>query len=165
MLYYATSSDFTDTFSPFSQLKANFGIATTVFNKLTFQFISEAGLTLGENENRALTFNVGGYGENFINNFIPFFGYDFAELEGNGFLKSGLTLRYEFIKKNYFSLAGNYARVDEDIFNEGRIFENTMSGYMVGYGLETFLGPVEVHHTWSPDHKENYWYFNVGFWF
>jgi NTE family protein len=165
MLYYATSSDFNNTFNPFSQLKANFGIATTVFNKLTFQFISEAGLTLGENENRALTFNVGGYGENFINNFIPFFGYDFAELEGNGFLKSGLTLRYEFIKKNYFSLAGNYARVDEDIFNEGRIFENTMSGYMVGYGLETFLGPVEVHHTWSPDHKENYWYFNVGFWF
>jgi len=165
MLYYATSSDFTDTFNPFSQLKANFGIAATIFNKLTFQFISEAGLTLGENENRALTFNVGGYGENFINNFIPFFGYDFAELEGDGFLKSGLTLRYEFIKKNYFSLTGNYARVDEDIFNEGKIFENTMSGYMAGYGLETFLGPVEVHYTWSPDHKENYWYFNVGFWF
>lgn len=165
MLYYATSSDFTNTFTPFIQLKANFGIAATAFNKLTFHFFSEAGFTIGDNENRALTYNVGGYGENFINNFTPFFGYDFAELDGDGFLKSGLTLRYEFIKKNYFSLTGNYARVGEDLFKEGKIFENTMSGYMVGYGLETFLGPVEVHYTWSPDHNDNYWYFNVGYWF
>ncbi len=165
MLYYTTSSDFTNTFTPFIQLKANFGIATTAFNKLTFHFFSEAGFTVGDNENRALTYNVGGYGKNFINNFTPFFGYDFAELNGDGFLKSGLTLRYEFIKKNYFSLTGNYARVGEDLFKEGKIFENTMSGYMFGYGLETFLGPVEVHYTWSPDHNDNYWYFNIGYWF
>ena len=165
ILYYAASSDYTNSFKPFSQLKADFGIATTFFDKLTIQFFSEAGLTVGYNENRALTFNVGGYGENFINNFIPFFGYDYAELEGAEYLKSGLTLRYEFVKKNYFSLTANYARVGEELFNDGKIFENTLSGYMAGYGLETFLGPVEVHYTWSPDHKEDYWYFNVGFWF
>lgn len=165
ILYYTASSDYTDSFDSFSQLKANFGIAITAFDKLTFQFFSEAGLTVGDNENRALTFNIGGYGENFINNFSPFFGYDYAELEGNGFLKSGLILRYEFIKKNYFSLTANYARVGNDLFNEGKIFENTLSGYMAGYGLETFLGPIEVHYTWSPDHKEGYWYFNVGYWF
>jgi len=165
ILYYAASSDYTNSFKPFSQLKADFGIAATFFDKLTIQFFSGAGLTLGDNENRALTFNVGGYGENFINNFIPFFGYDYAELNGDEYLKSGLTLRYEFVKKNYFSLTANYARVGDELFNEGRIFESTLSGYMVGYGLETFLGPVEVHYTWSPDHKEDYWYFNVGYWF
>jgi NTE family protein len=165
ILYYAASSDYTNTFKPFSQLKANFGIAATAFEKLTFQFFSEAGLTIGDNENRALTFNVGGYGDNFINNFIPFYGYDFASLSGDGYLKSGLTMRYEFIKKNYFSLTANYARVSDDLFNEGKIFENTLSGYMLGYGLETFLGPVEIHYTYSPDNKQNYWYFNVGYWF
>jgi len=165
ILYYAASSDYTNSFNPFSQLRANFGIATTFFDKLTFQFFSEAGLTVGTNKNRALAFNVGGYGENFINNFIPFFGYDYAELDGEGFLKSGLTLRYEFVKKNYFSLTANYARVGDDLFNEGNIFENTLSGYMAGYGLETFLGPVEIHYSWSPDHNEDYWYFNVGYWF
>jgi NTE family protein len=164
-LYYAASSNYTGSFNPFSQLKANFGIATTVFEKLTFQFFSEAGLTIGSNDNRAIAFNVGGYGKNYINNFIPFFGYDFSELTGDEFLKSGLTARYEFLRKNYFSLTANYARVGDKLYNDGRIFENTLSGYMVGYGLETFIGPVEINYAWSPNHNQNYWYFNVGFWF
>jgi len=164
-LYYAASSDYTGDFSPFSQLKANFGIATTFFEKLTFHFFSEAGLTIGRNDNRAITFNVGGYGKNYITNFVPFYGYDFAELAGDEFLKSGLTARYEFVKKNYFSLTANYARVGDKLLNDGKIFENTLSGYMVGYGLETFIGPIEVNYAWSPDNKGNYWYFNVGYWF
>ncbi len=165
MLFYAASSDYNDNFTPFSQLQAKFGLAFTFFDKLTFQLFSEAALTIGENENRAINFNVGGYGENFINNFIPFYGYDFAELNSDAYLKSGLTMRYEFIKKNYFSLTGNFARVEKDLINDGKIFENTISGYMLGYGIETFIGPIEVHYTWSPDHNENYWYFNVGYWF
>jgi NTE family protein len=165
MLFYAASSDYNNNFTPFSQLQAKFGLAFTFFDKLTFQLFSEAALTIGENENRAINYNVGGYGENFINNFIPFYGYDFAELNSDAYLKSGLTMRYEFIKKNYFSLTGNFARVEKDLINEGRIFENTVSGYLLGYGIETFIGPIEVHYTWSPDHNENYWYFNVGYWF
>jgi len=165
MIYYVSSSDYNNNFTPFSQLKADFGIALTAFDKLTFQFFSQAGFTLGDVDNRALEYNIGGYGENFINNFIPMYGYDFAELNSDAFLRSGLTLRYEFVKKNYISLTGNYARVENDLFNEGNLFENTKSGYMAGYGLETFLGPVEVNYSWSPDHSESYWYFNVGFWF
>lgn len=163
--WYLSSTDFNKNFEPFSQLKGKVGVAHTFFNKLTTHFISEAGISIGENENRALDYNVGGYGENFINTFVPFYGYDFAELSSNSFLKSAFTLRYEFLPKSYFSATANFARVERDLFNEGRIFENTKSGYMVGYGLDTFLGPIEINYTWSPDHKENYWYFNVGFWF
>ncbi|MBN4082995.1 patatin-like phospholipase family protein [bacterium AH-315-A23] len=170
--WYLASSDYQSDFlldhidfASFSQLKGKIGLAYTFFSKLTTHFISEAGITIGENSNRVLDYNVGGYGENYINNFIPFNGYDFAELTANSFLKSTLTLRYEFLPKNYFSATANYARVEKDLFNEGRIFDNTKSGYAVGYGLDTFLGPVEINYSWSPDHQENYWYFNVGFWF
>jgi NTE family protein len=163
--WYLSSSDFNNNFISFSQLKGKIGYAHTFFDKLTAHFVSEAGMTIGDNQNRALDFNVGGYGENFINTFIPFNGYDFAELNGDSFLRSTFTLRYEFLPKNYFSAKANYARVGSDLFNEGRIFENTKSGYMLGYGLETFLGPIEINYTGSPDHKENYWYFNVGYWF
>ena len=163
--WYLRSSDYTNNFVPFSQLKGKAGLAHTFFNKLTAHFISEAGVTIGENKNRVLDYNLGGYSENYINNFIPFYGYDFAELNENSFLRSALTLRYEFLPKNYFSATANYARVEQNLFNEGKIFNNTKSGYMVGYGLDTFLGPVEINYTWSPDHKEDYWYFNVGYWF
>lgn len=163
--WYLGSSDYNNNFVSFSQLKGKVAFAHTFFNKLTTHFKSEAGITIGENENRVLDFNVGGYGENFINTFVPFLGYDFAELNANSFLKSGITFRYEFLPKNYFSVTANYARVEVDLFNEGKIFENTKSGYMLGYGLDTFLGPIEINYTWSPDHNEKFWYFNVGYWF
>ena len=137
----------------------------TFFDKLSTHFISEAGITIGDNENRALDYNVGGYGENYINNFIPFFGYDFAELNANSFLKSTFILRYEFLPKNYFSTSANFSRVEEDVFNKGKLFDNTKTGFMLGYGLDTFLGPIEINYSWSPNHKEKYWYFNVGYWF
>tara|TARA_R110001583_G_scaffold61034_2_gene180863 strand:+ start:3223 stop:5460 length:2238 start_codon:yes stop_codon:yes gene_type:complete len=170
--WYLASSDYHSDFAlehinfvSFSQLKGETGLAYTFFNKLTAHFISEAGITIGENNNRILDYNIGGYGENFINTFIPFYGYDNATLSSNSFLKSALTFRYEFIPKNYFSVTANYARVESDLFNGGRIFDNTKSGYMVGYGLDTFLGPIEINHAWSPDQNESYWYFNVGYWF
>jgi len=170
--WYLTSSDYHSdfvtehiNFKPFSQLKGKLGLAHTLFKKVTTHFISEAGITIGDNNNRVLEYNLGGYGENYINNFTPFYGYDFAELNANSFLKSSLTMRYEFLPKNYFSATANYARVELDLFNEGDIFDNTKSGYMLGYGLDTFLGPIEINYTWSPDHKERYWYFNVGYWF
>lgn len=163
--WYMASSNFNKNFVPFSQLKGKAGLAHTFFDKATFHFISEAGITLGENENRVLNYNVGGYGENFINTFVPMYGYDYGSLSSTSFLRSALTFRYELFKKNFLMVTANYSRVEKDLFNEGKIFENTRSGYMVGYGLDTFLGPVEINYTWSPDHNENYWYFNVGFWF
>lgn len=163
--WYLTSSDYNKNFVSFSHLKGKVGYAHTFFEKFTAHIISEAGITIGENINRVLDYNVGGYGENFINTFIPFNGYDYATLSGNSFLRSALTFRYEFLPKNYFQGTANYARVESDLFNQGKIFENTKSGYMLGYGLDTFLGPIEFNYTWSPDHKENYWYFNVGYWF
>lgn len=163
--WYWGSTDYNKGFSPFSQLKGKLGYAYTFSNNLTAHFTSEAGITIGTNSNQALDFIVGGYGDNYINNFIPMFGYDFGELREDSFLKSALTLRYEFLPKNYVSASVNYARVENDIFNEGDIFDNTKSGYMIGYGLDTFLGPIEVNYAWSPDQKSNNWYFNVGYWF
>ena len=116
--WYLSSSDYNKNFVSFSQLKGKLGVAHTFFNKLTTHFNSEAGITIGDNDNRVLDYNVGGYGENYINNFTPLFGYDFAELSANSFLKSALTIRYEFLPKNYFSATANYARVERDLFNE-----------------------------------------------
>lgn len=163
--WYLASSDYGNNFVSFSQLNGKVGLAHTFLKRLTAHFISEAGITIGENSNRVLGFNVGGYGENFINTFIPLYGYDFGTLSGNSYLRSAFTFRYEFLPKNYLMTTANYARVGKNLFNEGRIFEDTKSGYMLGYGLDTFLGPIEFNYTWSPDHKENYWYFNVGYWF
>ncbi len=163
--WFLLSSDYNDDFNSFSQLKGKVGYAHTFFNKLTAHITSEAGITIGDNNNFVLDYHLGGYGENYINSFIPFQGYEFASLSSGSFLKSALTLRYEFIENHYLMSAINLARVDDDLFNEGRVFEDTKTGYSIGYGFDSFLGPVELNYTHSPDTKENHWYFNLGYWF
>ena len=163
--WFLSSTNYNKNFKTFSQIKGKIGLAYTFFNKLTAHFISEVGITIGENRNRVLDFNIGGYGENFINKFAPFYGYDFAELSANSYLRSAFTFRYEFLPKNYLMTTANYARVEKNVFNQGKIFENTKTGYMIGYGLDTFFGPVEINYAWSPENKSNFWYFNVGYWF
>lgn len=163
--WYLFSSDYNENFNSFSQLRGKFGYAHTFFDKLTVHFVSEAGFTIGDNDNEILDFSLGGYGENYINTFIPHYGYEFASLSGNEFLRSTLKLRYEFTENHYLMGAANVARVEDNIFNDGRIFKNSKLGYGVGYGFDSFLGPIELNYTWSPEIKENYWYFNLGYWF
>jgi NTE family protein len=162
---YAYSSDYNGNFDPFSHLFGRLGIAQTFWDRLTLHLISEAGVTLGNNENEVLDYHLGGYNENYINTFVPFYGYAFSELNESAFLRTALTARVEIFRKNFLSFTGNFARVNDDIWNDGNIFEDTRSGYALGYGLNTVVGPIELVYSWNPDNNNNVWYINVGFWF
>jgi NTE family protein len=37
------------------------------------------------------------------------------------------------------------------------------SGYALGYGLESIIGPVEFKYSYSPELKKSYTWFAVGF--
>lgn len=164
-LLYLVSSDYNDNFIPFSQLSGEVGFAYSFFDKLTFHVLSQAGVTIGNNENQILDYHLGGYNENYINTFVPFYGYGFAELNESAFLRTALTVRYELFKKNFLSFTGNFGRLNDDIWNDGRIFEDTRTGYAAGYGINTIIGPIELLYSWTPDSNQDYWYINVGFWF
>lgn len=109
---------------------------------------------------------MGGYGNNFINNFISFYGREHISLIGNSFVKGGLSLDYELFPKNHIQFIANYANIENDIFETGEwLTLPDYSGYAFGYGLETFLGPVQAQYTWSPETKNSIWLFTLGFWF
>ena len=62
--------------------------------------------------------------------------------------------------------AANYANIEDNLFDTGGWIQKVdYSGYAVGYGLETFIGPLEVKYTYSPEIKRSIWFFNLGFWF
>ncbi|MGV6845470.1 MAG: patatin-like phospholipase family protein [Lutibacter sp.] len=163
--WYLGSTDYNKNFNTFSQFTGKLGVAFPVGKYFSALFESEAGVTIGNNENIVLQYKLGSYGQNFINDFVPLYGFDFAQFTGNSFLRSALTLRYEIFPKNYLMTSGNFGRIGDDLLKGGKIFDNTKSGFMVGYGVDTFFGPVEIHYAWSPDHSKKYWYFNVGYWF
>ena len=163
--WYISSSDYNNDFRQFSQIKGKIGFAKKIGNNFTFLFESEAGFTLGEVNSTNFDFLLGGYNKNFINNFIPFYGYDINALSEQSFLKSTFNLRVGISEKQYLHFLANYARVDNSVLKGGDLFNDTKSGYAIGYSLNSFIGPIDLKYSWSPDTKKQYWYFNLGFWF
>lgn len=163
---YLSSSDFNNNFSQFSFAKANIGYALSFSDKFSILLNAQGGFKVGDDSNNSLNFALGGYGQNLINNFIPFYGYDYISIIGDGFVKGTINLDYEFADKHHFNFAANFANIKDDLFSDNEWFKTPdYSGYAIGYGLETFIGPIEVKYTWSPEANQNNWFFNLGFWF
>jgi len=160
------SSNYSNKFNPFSIAKADVGVAVKVFNKTTFKFQTEAGFSIGNESLPFFNFVLGGYGFVPINNFRPFYGYDFLSIMGDSYLKSSLALDYEVFKKNHLIISANYANIENNLFDTLEwISLPKYSGYALGYGLETIIGPVEVKYSWSPETHQGYTWFSIGFWF
>ncbi len=163
---YLASSDYTGQFNPFSTAEAEIGIARTVFNKATIKFQSEAGLAFGNESVPFFDYILGGYGYYKVNNFNYFYGYDFLSISGDSYIKAGITFDYEIFKKNHVNFSANYANLGDDLFSTvDWIDMPKYSGYAVGYGLETIIGPIEVKYSWSPELPKGYTWFSIGFLF
>lgn len=163
--WYAASTDYNENFKSFGQAKGTLGFATTFIDKLTLHVTTEAGFTLNSPTSDIFDFHLGGYNQNYINTFVSLYGYDFAELSDDSFIKADLTLRYNFYKRHFAIFSANYARLDSNVFKDIDLFKDIYSGYAAGYSLDTFIGPIELKYSWSPDTKQSYWLFNLGFWF
>ncbi|MFB9055424.1 patatin-like phospholipase family protein [Mariniflexile ostreae] len=163
---YLYSSDFNKNFLNFSIAKTTIGYSFGFMKRFSFNIEQQAGLRIGEDSNPYLNFGLGGYGNHFINNYVPFYGHDFISISGDSFIKGTFTLDAEIFRKHHVNIAANYANVGDDIFTTTDWFLNpNYSGFAVGYGIETFFGPLEAKYTWSPDTNKGIWFFNVGFWF
>ncbi|QTD36648.1 patatin-like phospholipase family protein [Polaribacter batillariae] len=163
--WYLLSSDFANNFERYAQTKGKVGFATSFWDKFTLQYTGEAGFSLSSVESRVFDFQLGGNNQNYINNFISLYGYEFADLSDESFVKSEFNIRYQFLPKHYFSVIANYARLDTNVFKDIDLFKDVKSGYALGYSYDSFLGPIELKYSWSPDTNENVWLFNLGFWF
>lgn len=163
---YLLSSDYTGGFNRFTIIKGELATAQTLFKGGTIKLQSEMGFSAGKESISTFDFILGGYGYYPTNNFRHFYGYDFLTLSGNSYIKSAITLDYEFLRKNHLNFTANYANVGHNLLNEGSMFSiPTYSGYAFGYGMETILGPLELKHSWSPDTHQHYTWVSVGFWF
>lgn len=164
--FYVASSDYNDNFKEFSVAQAKMGAAFPLFRKVSLNIETEGGFKLGTSSVSSFDFVLGGFGATRVNNFIPFLGYDFLGLPGNSFVKGIAKIDYEFASKNHLIFAANYANIDDDIFRTGDWFKApSFSGYGIGYGLESFIGPVQIIYSWSPELDDNNLFFSVGYWF
>lgn len=163
---YLLSSDYNDNFKEFAVAKARLGTVVPLRHNLSLNVETEGGVKLGTSAVTSFDFVLGGFGNDFVNNFTPFIGYDFLSLAGNSYIKAYGRLDYRFAPKNHILFTANFANVADDLFRTGDWFqEPTFSGYGIGYGFESFLGPVQIYYSWSPEITSSNVFFSVGYWF
>ena len=161
---YLFSQGSNSNFAPFTILKAKVGYAQTFFKKLTSVFTAETGFKIGSSSTSSLDFMLGGYGFKQVNNILPFYGYEALSLRGDTYLKSSITLDYEIIKNHHLSLFANTANVDNALFQKDDWLKAIpYTGVGVGYGLNTFLGPLELKYAYAPEREVGELYVRLGF--
>ena len=162
---YFSSTDYTSQFSNFSISKTDLGIAVAPIKNFSVVFKNEIGFKIGHSTLPYFDFALGGTGFKDSANIIPFYGYDFLSIIGNSYIKSSGTFDYEFYKKNHINLTYNASIVGDFIFNATKTWFNKPSntGFGLGYGLETLIGPIEMKYTWSPESNFSAFWVNLGF--
>lgn len=148
----------------FSIVKGQIAYATQIFNRLSLQIGSEMGFRIGTENLAGLNFFLGGFGNQPINNFRPFYGYDFISLSGNSYISGNVDLFYNFFGSHYLTLHANFANVGNYIFDNPEHWFSMpdFTGYALGYGLDTFLGPLDIKYSYSPEVDTFVWFISFG---
>lgn len=156
-----------ENFNQFSRGTAQLSWATPLIPRVYSLVTLEGGVTFGNTGDvHSLDFFFGGYNKNTFSNYKSFYGYDFLSFGGKNYLKADLTLAVNHFAKHHILLQANLAKVDNALFDSLNWKTSPdFSGYGLGYGIDTFLGPIELKFTYSPEIKRPIWFFNVGYWF
>lgn len=163
MHWYLTSLFDSESISPFSIVKGEVAYVQPLTRRVSLKVSSEMGFRIGNENLAGLNFFLGGFGNKPINNFRPFYGYDFISLSGDSYIKGGLDVFYNFYKNHYFIFSGNFANVDNDLFDAGEWFSSpNFTGYALGYGLDTFIGPIDLKYSYSPEVNKSVWFISLG---
>jgi NTE family protein len=79
-------------------------------------------------------------------------------------IKFLLEADYEIFKKNHLIFSANIANAQDDLFDRNDWFSNARyTGYAIGYGIETFLGPIELKYSFTPQNSDGQLFVNLGF--
>jgi NTE family protein len=161
--FYAWNTDFDTQYNQFSIAQLEVGRAVS-YGKLSLKATGNVGVTIGYPNNASFNFFLGGYGNRPVTNFISFYGYDFISITGDSMIKFLVDMDYEIFPKNHLSFHVNLASVDDKLFDNGDwITKAQYTGYALGYGVDTFLGPVEVKYSFSPQQNDAEFFVVLGF--
>ena len=106
---------------------------------------------------------LGGVNRKLLNNFKPFPSLDFAQASGSSLVMAELFWRQRLFSNHYLHVGGRGARIG----NPERFPSSASKTYIVagvlGYGLDTPLGPVELTYGLGSEGRGLYFY--LGHWF
>ncbi|WP_177762072.1 patatin-like phospholipase family protein [Flavobacterium sp. I3-2] len=163
---YFHSSDYNNNFNNFSQFNAEIGMVKTFYKKLSVEVKFDMGITFNSEPSTFFKYFFGGNGFEPFANVKPFYGYNFLSVFDDSYIRGQFRIDYEIFKRNHINFSGNYANIGRSIFENSEWTKKPQfTGYAIGYGYQTIIGPIELKYSWSPETKKYFYNLSVGFWF
>ena len=106
---------------------------------------------------------LGGINRRLLNNFKPFAGLDIGEASGSRLAMAEVFWRYRLFPNHFVHLGGRAAYIENPDKFPSSIGGGWIEGAVIGYGLSTPLGPVEL--TYGLGSEGGGLYFYLGHWF
>ncbi len=150
-------------FNQFSMAQLHVGKAYS-FGQLSLRARADVGITIGDLDNTAFSFLLGGYGNRPINNITAFYSMDYLTVSGDAMIRTLFEIDYEVFKKTHVMFSANFASVEDNLFESSDWFSKAQfTGYAIGLGAETFLGPISLRYSFTPQDREPILFVNVGY--
>lgn len=161
---YLYADGFNKDFNEFSIGTAKISYAQTIFRNFAAVLHAEGGVKFGGDLTKSFDFFVGGYGFKETNNLVALYGYENLNLRGNTFLKATIDLDYIIFQKSHIIASANIANVGDDLFDTKQWIDGIdHTGYALGIGWDSILGPIEAKYSYSPEREDGVWYVSVGY--
>jgi len=163
---YFHSSNYNNNFENFSQFNGEIGYVKTIVGKLSAEVKFDMGISFNSEPSSFFKYFFGGNGFQPTANIKQFYGYNFLSIFEDSYIRGQFRLDYEIFKRNHINFSGNYANIGKSIFETGDWAKKPrFTGYAIGYGYQTVIGPIELKYSWSPETRQNFTNLSVGFWF
>lgn len=109
-------------------------------------------------------FQLGGYAEQKFMNYTRFYGLPYFTDSGDNKFLIGGALQAKFLRNHYVTGFTNFANVVDD-FDQLNLIKYKYTGFGLGYGYDSPLGPIIGLWSYSPQTKKGLFNVSLGFWF
>ena len=145
--------------------KADFETAISTLNsKIVFQPGIFIGATLGKAVSYPYQYVIGGQGQNYIRNMVPFVGMQYTSFLGDNVIIARTKVRWNFYDNHYLFVIGNMGTFNE-IFEKMFVDSKLYYGGALGYSLNSLIGPIEFSISASNQGPYMQNYLSIGYWF
>lgn len=131
---------------------------------LSLQGFGEFGTYFSYYPPTSQKFVLGGFVEQNFMNYSRFYGLPFIHAGGDNLALAGGKIQARVLRNHYLSGFMNGANLTDD-FDQLKLLKYNYTGYGLGYGYDSPLGPVIGLWTYSPNTKTSIFNVSLGFWF
>lgn len=158
--FSSNAEDFTNT----SLIRAKAQINRPLNRWLSFNIFGDYGNYITGNAPTTQKFILGGFVEQEFMNYSRFYGLPFITSAGDHLMLVGGKLQAKILRNHYLSGFFNMASLKND-FEDIQPLKYQFTGYGIGYGYDSPLGPIIGLWTYSPTTKRGLFNVSLGFWF